>query len=164
MLGMAQHFTGCAANANSDGSCKRTCGSRPVGGGRYKGVALDTAETWKCTAGTQLPQRTFHFLVYEETSSASATTSDPKSDVPKRIPVAGVNFTALSVPMTGTDGSSDLDTPTSEMCTDSCGVAQFSFTPVCASQDLNVSIYVPGMVFDDTFLAMPATKFSVETN
>ena len=32
----AFQVAGCAANVNSDGSCKRTCGSRPIGGGKLK--------------------------------------------------------------------------------------------------------------------------------
>ena len=149
--------TGCAASANSDGSCKRTCGNRPIGGGNLKVYAQSSPETWKCAAGAILPTRTFKFLVVEETSSAASTTYDSTKDIPKTIPVAGIAFTAEGLPY-GT-----FNTPSSELCTDSCGYAAVTFTPECVTQDVMVSIIVPGSGADESTSDKRAIKFAVTT-
>ena len=102
-----------------------------------------------------LPQRTFRFKVVEETSSASKEKFDPTTDIPKTIPVAGIDFAPEGIP----EGT--FDTDSSELCTDSCGFATLKFTPTCMNQDLAVSITVPGMEFDDTFKSAPSIKFTV---
>ena len=93
----AIYVAGCTANAPDEGVCKRTCGSRPVGGGKIRGVALNPKVTFsKCSAGQELPQQTFRYLIYDDTSTGT-TTTDTSTTVPSRIPKAGMSFdTSLS--------------------------------------------------------------------
>ena len=58
-------------------------------------------------------------------------------------------------------GSGTLDTPNSEWCTDSCGIAEVKFTPTCLAQDVGVGVIVPGMLFDDGATSIPSTQFTV---
>jgi hypothetical protein len=143
----------CSASGNSDGTCKRTCGNRPIGGGRLKVYAVSAAEKWECSTDN-IPERTFRFKVVEETSSASKEKFDPTKDIPKTIPVAGIDFAPEGVP----EGT--FNTDSSELCTDSCGYATMKFTPTCMTQDLAVSITVPGADLDGTTTA-PTIQFTV---
>lgn len=160
----------CAANAPQDGVCVRSCGSRPVGGGNVKGVALnDPVKFSKCQLGEKLPQVTYRFFVYEDlsasnsggssssssssgSSSSGSASSGTNAQFPKRIGKAGVSITPLA------DGN-DVDTPKKDWCTDSCGFAEVSFTPTCFEQDVSVGIIAPGMIFDGE--GPPKIKFSV---
>ena len=155
LLGFAFHLLGCAANGNSDGSCKRTCGSRPIGGGRLRIFAASAVETWKCSGDAVLPQRAYKFKVVEATSSESKKDFDPTKDIPKTVPVAGIDFAPEGVP----EGT--IETTSSELCTDSCGFATIKFTPTCMTQDVAVSISVPGADYDEIFTVNPSIKFSV---
>lgn len=151
-------LVGCTASAPDDGVCKRTCGNRPIGGGKIRGLALNPKVTFsKCNPGQVLPQQTFRFLIYDDTSKGSSTTTptDNSTSVPTRIPKAGISFTPVY------PGSGTLDTPTNQWCTDSCGIAELQFTPTCFAQDVGVGVIVPGMVFDDGSTGIPTTQFSV---
>jgi len=141
----------CTAAATDEG-CQRSCGTRPIGGGKLRGLALGGDVTYECSGGGALPQQTYKFFIYEDTSadsaagSTSGSTSDtasPGVSVPKRIPKAGIAFTPL-IP-----GGMTIDTPTGDWCTDSCGIATLQFTPTCTKQNVQIGVLVPGMLYDD---------------
>lgn len=162
LLGFAFHLLGCAANGNSDGSCKRTCGSRPIGGGNLLVYAVgSTTIKWTCTTDDDLTSQTIKFLVVEETSSATKTDFNPKTDIPKTVPVGGVAFSPEGFPETA---SGQYDTPSNELCTDSCGVASISFTPKCMTQDIQPTIVVPGWQPSAAQATIPTVSFSVKKN
>jgi hypothetical protein len=147
-------LAGCTASAQKDGICARTCGSRPVGGGKIRGIPLSEAVSFsKCSEGKELPQQTYVFFIYDDLSTGAAPTAST-GDLPSRIPKAGVAFTPI-VP-----GFNTLDTPSSEWCTDSCGYAEVKFTPTCAQQAISIGVLVPGMLYDGA-TTVPSTKFTV---
>lgn len=156
-------LAGCAANAPQDGACVRSCGSRPIGGGNVKGVALSDAVTFsKCQPGSTLPQVKYRFFIYEDLSGSNAGgTSDSagtkpggsNAKFPSRMGKAGVAVEPL------VDGFVELDTPPNERCTDSCGFVEIAFTPQCQEQDVSIGVLAPGMTFDGE--GAPKTKFSV---
>lgn len=129
-------LNGCTAGSSTDQPCQRTCSNRPVGGGNLAGTAYTPALTITCNQGQTMPQQTLYFLIYEENKA-----SGDGANVQEKIPKAGIAFTP-SVPSGVT-----LDSPTSDWCTDSCGIAEIKFTPVCGWK-INGAIMpiVPGMV------------------
>lgn len=160
VLSVVRTLVGCAASANSDGSCKRTCGSKPLGGGNIRIYAASNATTkWTCTADGQIGSQTLKFLVVEQTSSANKADFDPKTDIPKTVPVAGIAFSPEGFPITTTG---TYDTPANELCTDSCGYATVSFTPSCMDQDVNPTIVVPGWQPSADQGTLPTVSFSVK--
>lgn len=148
---------GCTASVKSGGVCTRSCGSRPVGGAGSRVIPLSSPLTIsKCEAGKTLDSQTYYFFVYEEMaadSNSGSTQSNSKS--PKRIPKAGIGF----VPMV--PGFNDIVTRESDQCTDSCGIAEITFKPKCAPQDVSIGILVPGMTYDDGNESIPSTKFTI---
>ncbi len=149
-------LSSCSANAPSDGICTRTCGARPIGGGRLASMAMNKPLTIKCSDNTILKPYKFTWLIYEDrtntatNTSGSETTAASKAEAatPKRIPKGGIAFTPNIVGQTaGTNEEGDFQTSTSssEWCTDSCGYATIEVTPSCAVKgDLNVGIIAPG--------------------
>lgn len=151
----------CSAGASSGSPCQRSCGNRPVGGGNLKGIAYTPDLKFICGAGGTLPQQTLHFLIYEDNKEQAANNGgaggnnagQPPSgaQIPERLPKAGIAFTP-SVPSLVT-----LDTPTSDWCTDSCGIAEIKFTPICGNTGEGIIMpIVPGMTSDD----LPKTTYS----
>lgn len=136
----------CTAGASSDQPCQRTCSNRPVGGGNLGGNAYTPALTLTCDSGQTMPQQTLYFLIYEENKP-----SGDGANLEEKIPKAGIAFTPM-VPSGVT-----LDSPESDWCTDSCGIAEIKFTPICG-WTINGTIMpiVPGMVSD----TKPQTTYS----
>ena len=165
MLWLSLTNVSCTAAATSEG-CQRSCGNRPIGGGKIRAMALGGDVTYKCTGSGALPQQTYKFFIYEDLSTSSAGGSSTggtagsgsavTAGLPTRLPKAGIAFTPL-IP-----GGMTIDTPVSDMCTDSCGIATLQFTPSCSPQDVKIGIVVPGMLYDDGNGA-PSKGFSVTT-
>jgi hypothetical protein len=153
----------CTANApNNQLVCKRSCGNRVIGGGYLRALPLSSKLSMKCgNAGASLPQQTFRFLVYEDTTATGSTTtgssgtSSSNAALPGRIPKGGISFTPV------TAGAITIDSEITNWCTDSCGIAEVIFTPTCAEQDVTVGIIVPGMLYDDGSNTVPATGISI---
>lgn len=148
------YLTSCTAGASGDSPCQRTCGNRPVGGGNLKGVAYTSELSFQCSSGTNLAQQTLYFLIYEDTGSdqPEGGADDTSAKVPDRIPKAGIAFTPM-VPSSVT-----LDSDSSDWCTDSCGIAEIKFTPICGQiSNSFVAPLVPGMTGDE----LPKTTFSL---
>lgn len=157
----------CTANAPQDGFCVRSCGSRPIGGGKIKGVALDEKGVVfeNCQVGSELPQLTYRFYIYEDLSDSNAggtsnsessgeSTGGTNAQFPNRMGKAGISIT----PLVG--GYNRIDTPTKDWCTDSCGYAEIAFTPTCFEQETNVGLVAPGMMFEGE--GPPSTPFNVK--
>jgi hypothetical protein len=167
--------SGCTANAPADGVCQKTCGSRPIGGGKIGVVPISSGVSFKnCKAGETLPTQTYRYLVYHDTSSGSGSGSTTGSTsgstsgstagagasadpnlIASRIPIPGIAFTPEA------NGFLNVTSDSSQWCTDSCGVAEVSFSPTCFEQDANIGILVPGMLYDDGSNSVPSIKFSV---
>jgi len=142
---------GCSAAASGSGTCKRACGNRPVGGGNLKGVAYTDSLAFTCSSAQSVPQQTLYFLIYED-NPASANTGGAEAKLPERMPKPGIAFTPM-VPAGVT-----LDSPESDWCTDTCGIAEIKFTPICGWKVSSfISPLVPGMTTD----TIPKTTFSL---
>jgi hypothetical protein len=152
IIGILQ-IHGCSASAGGDTPCQRTCGNRPVGGGNLKGVAYTSDLKFECSAGATLGQQSLYFLIYEDTTSGQQSEEgESGAQVPDRLPKAGIAFTPM-VPASVT-----LDSPSSEWCTDSCGIAEIKFTPICGQiSESFIAPLVPGMVGDE----IPKTTFNL---
>ena len=159
LLIMLQHS--CSAGASSGSPCQRSCGNRPVGGGNLKGFAYTSELKFLCAGGGTLPQQTLHFLIYEDTKEEAANNGgaggnnagqeSSGAQLPERLPKGGIAFTP-SVPSLVT-----LDTPSSDWCTDSCGIAEIKITPICANIGEGIIMpIVPGMTSD----TLPKTTYS----
>lgn len=158
MFAVVPQLQSCTASAPNDGVCVRSCGNRPVGGGRVYGTPLSDATTIKnCKVGQELNPITYRFFVYEDMKASNTTSGDKPSSTdaqfPPRIGKAGVAITPL------VDGYNRLDTPASDLCTDSCGFAEVTFTPTCYEQDVSIGIISTGMIFDDG--GPPKIKFTI---
>lgn len=151
----AAYISGCTAGASGDSPCQRACGSRPVGGGNLKGIAYTSNLKFECSSGTTIAQQSLYFLIYEDTkegSSAGEGQDGSSAKVPDRLPKAGIAFTPM-VPASVT-----LDSPSSDWCTDSCGIAEIRFTPNCGQvSDSFIAPLVPGMTGDE----LPKTTFQL---
>lgn len=136
----------CTAGASSDQPCQRSCSNRPVGGGKLAGKAYTPSLTIECASGQTMPQQTLYFLIYEENKA-----SGDGANIQEKIPKAGIAFTPM-LPSGVT-----LDSPQSDWCTDSCGIAEIKFTPVCG-WTINGAIMpiVPGMLSDE----FPQTSYT----
>lgn len=148
------YLSGCSAGASSDSPCQRTCGNRPVGGGNLKGVPYTSNLAFECTSGANIGQQTLYFLIYEDTGTGQSEGggNDSSAKVPERIPKAGIAFTPM-VPSSVT-----LDSPSSDWCTDSCGIAEIKFTPICGQiSDSFIAPLVPGMTGSE----LPKTTFKL---
>jgi hypothetical protein len=98
-----------------------------------------------------MAQQTLYFLIYEDTKGQEDP-NDTSAKVPERLPKAGIAFTPM-VPAAVT-----LDSSPSDWCTDSCGVAEIKFTPICGQiSDSFIAPLVPGMTGDD----LPKTTFNL---
>lgn len=152
--------SGCSANAAKDTPCERKCGSRPITGGKLRAIPLTNEVTIQCTPGTTaqaLQQLEYSFLIFDDRSVASSTSTNTSgtttaqtgstlgdsSKTPDRIPMAGVAFYPAVVGVTAS--AAGTDTASSDWCTDSCGIATLKVTPLCAKQDMQVGIIVPGL-------------------
>jgi hypothetical protein len=150
---------GCTANAPSDGVCKKSCGSRPIGGGNLRAIPLSSDIKFsKCKVGSTLPTQTFRYFVYQDMTQSNSEAADNTSESEgvasaTRLPAAGIAFTPQ------TQGYMEVTSESSTWCTDSCGVAEISFSPTCYEQDVQVGILVPGMLYEDNKVA--AVKFTV---
>jgi hypothetical protein len=151
----------CTANAPANGVCKKSCGSRPIGGGNIKVLPLSKDLTISnCKAGVTLPSQIFRYFVYQDMSQAnSGSKTDGKSEsgslaTANRLPAAGIAFTPQI------QGYLTVTTDSSEWCTDSCGVAEVEFSATCNEQDVQIGLLVPGMLYDDN--AVASTRFTVK--
>lgn len=144
---------GCTAGGAGDTPCQRACGNRPIGGGNLKGIAYTDKLEFTCAAGTTLSQQSLYFLIYEDNPKSTSDGKDGVDvNIPERIPKAGISFTPI-VPANVT-----LDSPSSDWCTDSCGIAEIKFTPTCGSYGTTfISPLVPGMTTD----TIPKTTYSM---
>ncbi|MEI6834509.1 MAG: hypothetical protein WCL28_11020 [bacterium] len=146
------YLSGCTAGGAGDSPCQRTCGNRPVGGGNLKGVPYTASMKFECSSGTTLAQQKLYFLIYEDTKGEEDP-EDTSAKVPERLPKAGIAFTPM-VPASVT-----LDSSSSDWCTDSCGIAEIKFTPICGQiSDSFIAPLVPGMTGDD----LPKTTFNMD--
>jgi hypothetical protein len=93
-----------------------------------------------------------YFLIYEDTKGAEDP-ADTSAKVPERLPKAGIAFTPM-VPASVT-----LDSPSSDWCTDSCGIAEIKFTPICGQiSESFIAPLVPGMTGGE----IPKTTFNLD--
>jgi len=146
------YLSGCTAGAAGDTPCQRTCGNRPVGGGKLMGSPYTPSLKFECSSGTTVAQQTLYFLIYEDTKGAEDP-ADASAKVPDRLPKAGIAFTPM-VPASVT-----LDSSSSDWCTDSCGIAEIKFTPICGQiSDSFIAPLVPGMTGDE----IPKTTFNMD--
>lgn len=152
-------LSGCSANAPKDSTCERKCGSRPISGGKLRAIPLTNPVAIECSlrldgSGNIIPTTVgtfeYSFLLFNDYSTTGAATPSTAPSVgaptPERVPIGGVAFTPSIIGLTSagaeTKGS---DTPTDQWCTDSCGIATLTVTPICAKQDMSVGIIVPGI-------------------
>jgi hypothetical protein len=161
--GLTLLFVGCAASAPNDGICKRTCGSRPIAGGKIKVERVSpndveytcdaTSPEWRTLNAatgkyTYTPIDEFEatFLVYEDKSTGKEdeASNSLEANLAKRLPKAGVSFHPIIFGRTADQDNYDTATPSGEWCTDSCGYAVVKVRPICAYQDMSVNIAVAG--------------------
>lgn len=161
---LLQLITGCAANAPTTSVCERKCGNRPITGGLISAIPVTNGFDLQCTPSTTDPFAAvgtfeYSFLVYEDRTAANKVASDTTSTTisaktPDRVPMGGIAFMPSIIGLTSTAhldaGSKGTDTPSSEWCTDSCGIATVKVSPICAKQTMQVGIIVPGLTGEST--------------
>ncbi len=162
LLSIHQIMTSCSANAPTGSVCERKCGSRPISGGKLRAIPVTNGFDLQCTPPTtegfaSLGTFEYSFLVFEDRSVANKVASDTSSttiaaETPDRVPMAGVAFYPSIIGITANQdaNSKGTDTPSSEWCTDSCGIATIKVSPVCRKQVMQVGIIVPGLTGEPT--------------
>ncbi len=153
----------CVAEAPKEGSCSRKCSPRQIGGGtNLNVVTLGPGVTFKnCQAGSELQQQKYQFYVYEDMreTNANGSTGTEGSGVPFPDRIGKANIAVVPTGLGDeTDSWARLDTPTDELCTDSCGYVDIHFTPKCYQQEISIGLIVPGADYSE---GVPTIPFKV---
>ena len=157
----------CSATAAKDQPCERKCGARTIPGGKLRVIPLSNNVSIECrppydSAGNfdwtkNLGSFEFSFLLFEDrsttngagTTASTQTNLSAASQTPDRVPIGNAAFYPSIVGLTAAGhanpSSKNTDTTSDQWCTDSCGIATLTVTPVCLKQEMAVGIIVPGV-------------------
>jgi hypothetical protein len=143
----------CGGKPDGPGQCKRSCSNvYTAPPGDFKLEAISSSGKIRCATNAQSVDLSVHFWVYKEIETDAGTRKRAVSNISVGPAIAGA-FAPVN------QGSSYPYSVTSEddMCTDSCGVVEFRFSPICPEPNKKSEVSIgarsgalasPGLVFD----------------
>jgi len=119
----------CGAKPSEDGTCQLKCSSARIAADEYK-ISKSEGGTVSCRTG-QIINFTSAFVITREEAAPTVGGTGEKQNIQvvgsKDTPVGGIGFRPY------VSGAGNVTTSQDEWCSDTCGVATYSFTHACVS-------------------------------